>query len=74
MAGLKFTLILCVVPIMLISGIYAYRFLNNKLKSSSGNWGLIFYASPYSAPWQLYMAELNSNSFTLRLSLDLTYL
>ncbi|MGE9312810.1 hypothetical protein ACLOAU_14265 [Niabella sp. CJ426] len=44
MAGLKLTLILCVIPIMLIGGIYTYRFLNNKLTSSSSTFGLIFYA------------------------------
>ncbi len=57
MAGLKLTLILCVIPIMLIGGIYTYRFLNNKLTSSSSTFGLVFMPSPCFALWRLYMAE-----------------
>lgn len=44
MAALKLTIILCVIALMIIGGIYTYRFLNNKLISSSSTFGLIFYA------------------------------
>lgn len=44
MAGLKLTLILCIIPIMFLAGIYTYRFLNNRLVSASSTVGLILYA------------------------------
>ncbi|MFT4094877.1 MAG: hypothetical protein QM640_14690 [Niabella sp.] len=44
MIGLKFVIILGVLALMVIGSIYTYRFLNNKLQSSSGTIGLLLYA------------------------------
>ena len=42
--GLKIVIILCVFAIMILGSIYTYRYLNNKLMSSSSSAGLIFFA------------------------------
>lgn len=42
--GLKLVIILCILSLMIIGGIYTYRFLDNKLRSSNTLAGIIFYS------------------------------
>lgn len=43
-AWLPIIITICVFTLMLISGLYTYRFLNNKLTSSNSWAAIIFYA------------------------------
>ncbi|MFT3901842.1 MAG: hypothetical protein QM727_01620 [Niabella sp.] len=42
--GLKFAITACFVVLMIIAGLYAYRYYNNKIMSNHSGWKLLLYA------------------------------
>lgn len=41
---LKLTIILCILSLMVVGGVYTYRYLNNKLTSTNSAAGMICYS------------------------------
>ena len=41
---LQFIITICIFSLMMIGGIYTYKYLNNKLTSSNSWFGIIFYS------------------------------
>lgn len=58
---LQFIITICIFALMVVSGLYTYRYLNNKLTSSNSWAGIIFYAIALFAA----LAAISSGGFLL---------